>query len=503
MKKPNATALLAAVLALFVVAVFASGCEASTEQGDSSDSDADTDTDTDTDSDTDTNSETNTEPAADNDHDGLSNQFEIEWGTDPNDSDSDDDGVSDLVEWIAGTDPLDPDDNPQAHGNFYFVVPYQQDPDPTEDTLVFSTDLQKADLFILMDTTGSMGGAISNLKSDLSSIIIPQVQAIVPNIWFGVGGFDDYPVSPYGSMGDQPFYLIQRTTGDAAEAQAGVNALTTHSGGDTPESDVPALWATATGDALGSYVAAQTECEFEEVGYPCFRPGAVPIIMLVTDAPFHNSYDDYEPYQNITPEPPDWGEAAVALNEIHAKVTSTYVDNTWYMGPVEDHCNQMAWDTNTQDEDNNPLVFTVDSSGSGLGLQVVEAIELLASVVPFDSISSEPRDDNTDEVDATLFIDYIEPNEEGGVPDPQDSEIICVGGLPAVDDDSDPYLDKFVNILPGTPVCFDIYPAMNTIVPETPEPQVFNAFIDVLGDGFTILDTRDVFFLVPPESPIE
>ena len=69
------------------------------------------------------------------------------------------------------------------------------------DTLVFATDIQMADVFFLMDTTGSMSGAIANLKSGLSTTIIPEIDAMIPNAWFGVGFFDDYPVSPYGSAG--------------------------------------------------------------------------------------------------------------------------------------------------------------------------------------------------------------------------------------------------------------------------------------------------------------
>ncbi len=39
---------------------------------------------------------------------------------------------------------------------------------------------------------------------------------------------------------------------------------------------------------------------------------------------------------------------------------------------------------------------------------------------------------------------------------------------------------------------------MNTTVMPTLDPQLFRARIDVLGDGFTPLDNRDVYFLVPP-----
>ncbi len=42
---------------------------------------------------------------------------------------------------------------------------------------------------------------------------------------------------------------------------------------------------------------------------------------------------------------------------------------------------------------------------------------------------------------------------------------------------------------------------MNMTVMPTLDPQVFRARIAVIGDGATPLDTRDVFFLVPPRIP--
>jgi len=52
------------------------------------------------------------ETVADADNDGVSDEYEIENGLDPNDSDSDNDGFSDKEEVNAGTDPLDASDIP-------------------------------------------------------------------------------------------------------------------------------------------------------------------------------------------------------------------------------------------------------------------------------------------------------------------------------------------------------------------------------------------------------
>lgn len=86
----------------------------------------------------------------------------------------------------------------------------------------------------------------------------------------------------------------------------------------------------------------------------------------------------------------------------------------------------------------------------------------------------------------------------GGVADPRDPTRICAAGLTAVDTDADGHPDQFSDVLPGTIVCFDIVPLQNTTVEPTVEPQLFRAQVQVLGDSVTLLDTRDVYFLVPP-----
>jgi len=464
----------------------------------------------------------------DSDADGLSDALEREHGTSRTDGDSDDDGVNDLIEVGYGSDPLDPEDNPRAHGDFVFVVPYNDpadppvpplEPDPTMDTLVFSTDIRQADVFFAVDTTASMGGEIDNLVSSLSLDIIPAVETEIPDVWFGVGGFDDYPVGTYGEPGDRPFYLEQVMTPTTAEAQAAVERLTTHHGEDIPESHLSALTAIATGGGLDMYVEPQASCGAGEVGYPCFREHSIPIIVLITDAPFHNGPSGDNPYDAgvLGFSAPAYADTRDALNAVHAKVIGVNSGSS----PAAVHLQQLATDTGTVDISGNTLVFQIASTGVGLGTQVVTAIRTLANQVPID-IATEPEDDASDfrcldgagepaaccpgpapcsghssvPVDAVLaFVDRIVPNLAGGVEDPENPGRICVGGLD-VDNPADP--TYFINVTPGTTVCFDIYALRNETVPAVSEPQLFRALIHVIGDMVTILDTRDVYFLVPP-----
>jgi len=434
----------------------------------------------------------------DSDDDGLPDGYE--WGTTHTDfrkADTDDDGVMDMIEVAAGTDPLNPADNPRVRGNFVFEVPYQKDPIPPMDTLVFSTDIQQADVYFLIDTTASMGGEIDNLTDTLSTDIIPSIRDEILDVWFGVGAFDDYPIAPYGSdvRGDRPFYQVQRMTDSADLAQAAVESLTVHFGDDRPESQVTALHTVATGLGDGVYIQPPTECTSSEKGYACFRERSLPIIILITDAPFHNGPGGEYLYEGVPTSPVQYSQTLSELNAISAKVIG--VNSGW----ARSHLTQLATDTGTIDQWGNPLVFDINYDGTGLGAQVVTAVSILANQVPLE-VSTEAVDDPSDAVDATRFIDRIVPNTVGGIHAPDDPTIICVGGLATSNIDDDPWEDAFSAVLPGTAVCFDIYVKINDFQPATKEVQTYKAVINVIGDRVTVLDSRDVYFFIPPEMPI-
>jgi len=423
----------------------------------------------------------------DSDNDGLSDTAERKAGTSPTDADTDGDGVSDLVETAAGTDPLDELSNPGELGDFVFVVPFEEDPTPAEDTLSFETSLQQADVYFLVDTTGSMGGEIANLSDALDATLIPDIQDEIPDVWFGVGQLEDFPVSPYGSAGDEPFVQLQEMTGVADDARAAARALALGEGGDLPESQAAALHAVATGLGDGLYIDDGPACDAGEYGYPCFRDRAVPIVVLITDVTMHdgplgiNAYDDFL----LGVNPATYDDAVDELVDAGIRVLGVNSGNG--RGPLV----TLATDTGAVDVDGSAMVFDIFADGSGLGDAVVAGVASVANQVPID-ITAEPRDDLADAVDATRFIERIVPNGDG------DWEKGCAGGLETADTDGDGSLDTFIDVLPGTLVCFDVIPAMNDFVEAADDPQLFRATIVVVGDGITDLDERDVFFLVPP-----
>ncbi len=422
----------------------------------------------------------------DSDNDGLSDAAERELGTARDNPDTDGDGVTDLIEISACDgdpacvgDALDPASSPRTRGDFVFFEPYMEAPSPPRDTLDFSTDLQFADVYFLVDTTGSMGSPITNVRTSLSAPggIIDQVRTEIADVWIGVGEYRDY--------GDGRIYNhIQDMSSSVAAAQTAVNGLRASGGGDYPEGAVPALWSVATGGAVGGGggYAARTGCPAGTLGYPCFRSGAVPIAVVIADAPFHNmTTANYGGY-TVAGTPMTYTRALPDILAANLRIVGVPVGT----GSLA-NLTQMAADTSAP--------VPVVASGGTVGTAVVDQIRTLANSTEFD-ISAEFIDDPTDAVDTlAAFVERLEANEAGDAGRGCDPRT-------ATDTDGDGIKETFPAVTSGNRVCFDIVVKQNDTVMPTTDPQVFRATIRVVGDGFTELDSREVFFLVPPTVAI-
>lgn len=189
---------------------------------------------------------------SDSDGDGLTDSGEVSLGTDPYDPDTDGDGFSDGGEVTAGTDPMD---STSVVDGIYVEVPERTE---IETSFDFELLLERGDIGFIIDTTCSMGSTISAVSSEFSQIVTDLVSTL-PDAEYAVGGHDDYAYGSMGSPGiDKPYYLNQQVTSDQSAIQDGLNALTTHSGADGPESGMAALHMAASGmgydqDCNGSY----------------------------------------------------------------------------------------------------------------------------------------------------------------------------------------------------------------------------------------------------------
>ncbi len=450
----------------------------------------------------------------DSDGDGLLDAEEVLAGTDPTLADSDGDGATDLVEVTSGTDPLDGGDNPRRRGDFVFLVPYEAPPEPERDTLVFGTEIQMADVYFAIDRSASMRGEIDALRATLRTEIVPAIDAAIPDVWFGVGIYDQCPQRGVCTSSGTPVWIrnLQILAEEVAPTQAALDSISgTCNGASEPY--IGTLWLLANGDpSVFGWPAdrvAPRECPPcdecpdcppcpEWVGYPCFRSGAVPIVVMFGDEDFYTqSYN-----AGCDPETgggPSFEQAMAELERIGARFVGVASAERALAG-FED----AAEATGSVDVAGSPLAYLIASDGTGLGAQVVEAVETLADQVTMDITARAVDVDEgpADDVDASLFVERLEPNVAGGVRDPRDATRVCAAGLATFDADGDGSADGFDDVLPGTVVCFDIVPRRNEVVPPAAGVQVFRAAVQVLGRASTVLDRRDVYFLVPPESPV-
>lgn len=406
--------------------------------------------------------------------------------TSPASADSDGDGVSDLVEVAAGTDPTDAGDNPQQNGDFVFVVPYQGVPDPDQDDLDFSSALKKVDLYLLMDLSGSMNDEATAVRNNMSSVVrnltCPPAGDGAPGdciaeLWSGAGTFTYAERNPYVNR--------LRVQPDPDLTGPAIPSVDSASCSACAEPHRLAAWATVTGlgfassgcSGAASFPAAAS-CATSPagagaIGYPCFRPGALPVLLLATD----------EPSQYTCPSATTVVNRARAIGgKIIGILGSAVATGT------RDQLEALAAGTGAVTSAGSPLVF--DGAGASASSAIEDAIRTLANNVPLD-VSARPVDLGGDAVDAvTAFVDHLETLQLGSSS--------CQDGLNDSDSDGDGFDDLYRGVLPGTPVCWKLVARSNSSVPATADPQLFRARVDVYGDGVTLLDSRDVWFVVPP-----
>jgi len=218
--------------------------------------------------------------------------------------DTDGDGYVDTADGCAGTvgwNAASCDGNATNDG-FYHTLPFGST--PVTDAVSLTVRMDQADVYLLVDGTDSMGGEISNLQSTLTTGtfdatcasaantgVIGAIKCAIANPAFGLGHFREYATGGGSEAGVDTNLVyhhdLDPTTTDASMTTS-VGRLYTTSNVTTQESITQAIYSTLTGRGLGRFIPNRLACANGGSGYACFRPGSIPIVVLITDAMFAN-----------------------------------------------------------------------------------------------------------------------------------------------------------------------------------------------------------------------
>jgi hypothetical protein len=235
------------------------------------------------------------------------NQIELEPGSGVI-VDNDGDGVPNPADECEGPGWRLPCDGDASNDGIYQTLFFKTDQEATvQADLAISGSITSADAYLLMDATGSMGGEQVQLLKDLSSGtfvdptgcaeaadtgIVGALKCAIPDLWLGVGDFKEVSYLPHNNRYDMaPYHHYLDLTDDVQHMIDAVAQMQPDFNLDTPEAATQAMYSVITGQGLAEQVPNRGACPSTPAGrwgYPCFRPGVLPIILLFTDAAMHN-----------------------------------------------------------------------------------------------------------------------------------------------------------------------------------------------------------------------
>ncbi|MFK7985305.1 MAG: hypothetical protein AB8I08_04670 [Sandaracinaceae bacterium] len=380
------------------------------------------------------------------------------------------------------------------------VLPYRGD--EVERDLDVTGEVGTMDVFFSIDTTGSFGGEIDNLQSQLRTSLLPGLRDRVADLSVGVGRFEDFPLIPFGDGNDRPFRLLTAITSNDARVESAVASLDAPlgNGADSNESGAEALYQIATGEGVGGGVVPPFEgvplTGGGTVGGVGFREEALRVVVHVTDAPTH----DAAAYAGQFDDAHSLAEAITALSE-RGIITIGIASGA----PGRGYLEQVAIGTGAVVPPSGgqcptgidgasraasggvcPLVFDVRENGSGLSETIVDAIADLLATVRYREVWGE----SDDRLEFVRSIEAFEATPPPGAPMPERADRRPPDGID----------DTFLQVTPGTQLGFRVR-LRNEGVPPADYDQVFRIVVRIVGDGITL--TSRSFRIVVPAGRVD
>ena len=429
----------------------------------------------------------------DSDNDGVTDADERTRNTNPCARDTDADGATDLVEQIAHTDPTSgasrlPSTSSVAELTYRVggvgAVENQE--------FSFTQRIRPADVMFVVDSTGSMQPTITQLQTASAAIVdgVNSALGASADVRFGVADYRDFGEGAQGDTTAYAFNVRQRLDRNGALTQAALRMVAAAGGGDAPEATVPALYGLINGLGLSSYrntfnrsaTAADCGGDVAAFGWSCFLPGRTPVLIVYSDAAWHNGPGSTTNFYTLSPSAPTYAQLTSEMTRRGARFIAVDVSTS-----VRNHSTasaRFAADTNNIPASGSPFVFVGNASATQA--QVINAVSTIVGqgrATVSTAVIADPAESRlaTGRL-TTEFIRMISPVR--GVPD-----------APAGYDRRD--AATFVGVAVGTTVTFNTV-LSNDLVMHGAVDQVFSVFVNIYSSGL-YLEQRTFYVLVPAQ----
>lgn len=225
------------------------------------------------------------------------------------------------------------------------------------------------DVTILLDVTGSNASDVRGDWSTISSRCVDPLLGL-RDVMVGVSYMGEFPILPYGEIGDRPFEGGIEPGISASAITAEVGTRPSFDGSDRSDATIEAL-STLSGGPLAES-SLPLACSAGRAAGGCWRPGAIRVIVIHTDSPIHNGPDAsgaalYDPYAGILPPPATWPDTLARLTM--SGTILVWIDRDATI-PAPSQFNEMLGDLGQPRSDHH---YAADTSGVGAACDAIVA----------------------------------------------------------------------------------------------------------------------------------
>lgn len=270
------------------------------------------------------------------------------------------------------------------------------------------TKIKKIDVLLMVDRSGLMETAHTNLKANMQTAIIDAIREKIADPAFGL-------VKLGVVENGDAYELSQYITTDENKIRNAVDAISSATNGSETYHNL-ALWEAATGEANTETIMyanpksakneiAAADCSKQEgsIGGACFRENAIPLFVLMTNEKFWEKGKLGSSWTTGSYKTNSMVEDS--MNAINAKFMGVYVETDNSTNPTADF-DKIAQATNSTKAADSYFNITANSSDSDFSAKIAEQLNYLTENILLNVVADFEQAANSYGVDGSFVASF-------------------------------------------------------------------------------------------------